>query len=239
MSSYQADGYLLGRFADSPTHRILLAALAEIRTGTLRPDFYFMGKPGRRDVKPRAFEYSDAIIDILHENNIVEFVGRAVGHPVTLVNVAIVDSLPPGYFTNWHADNFVPAVHKVIFYPAFGAPPSKRIDVLAGHIKPFGAGGWRERLSVNERVIRVESIVARHRVRSISSSDHEFLLVNTQTLHRTHKVTAGGDLRLLYSFRAPFTSVEDRKRYLSRSVGTLDDQLALEEQFRSREPHHA
>lgn len=231
MEAYQRDGYLLDRFADTPTHRALLNVLAEVRDEKLRPGFHFLNKWRRRDVKPRAWEYDPSVLGILHENKILDLVARVVGHPVSLVNVSIVESLPPGYYTNWHVDNFLPPVHKVIFYPRFGEPRAHRIDVLQGHVRTFrGDGSLRERIAVNKYVLEAEGQIARHRIRSVYSDDFDFLLVNTQALHRTCAVAPDQrELRILYSFRAPFRSVEDRKQYLSTAVGTLEDQFALEQ----------
>lgn len=233
MDTYRRDGYLIGRFPDSPTHRALMSVLDQVRNEKLRPGFHFLDKVGRRDVKPRAWEYDAAVLDILRDNKILDLVERAVGHAVQLVNVSIVESMPPGYYTYWHVDNFVPAVHKLIFYPSFGGPPARRIDVLEGHVKTFTtARPLREKILNNERLVRVEGHLAPHRVRPIYSDDHDFLLVNTQALHRTYGVTPGNrDLRVLYSFRAPFTSLADRKLYLSQAVGTLEDQFALEREM--------
>jgi hypothetical protein len=227
-AAYQKRGYLASMFGATRTRQKFLDTLCEIRDGRIRDGFYFKDRPVsfRRDFLPSAYEYSDVFLDILAENGIPELVNRAAGVELNLVNIAIVDSRPPGYFTSWHSDNFEKPIHKLIFYPRWSEVPRNRLQILEGHIRPVTGSpldiGYRWRS--NRYFNAIEPKLFFPRIRSIYSSDDYFVFVNTQTLHRAYDVAdASGALRILYSFRERFQSHDEKLRYVA-----ISDQTTLE-----------
>ena len=230
--SYVKSGYLTGSFVDTLTRHELVETLKNIQEEKFKDGFSFKRTDSsfRKDLRPNAYEYSDVFLKILAENNIPSLVRRTIGSDACLINIAVVDSIPPGYFTSWHSDNFEKPVHKLIFYPSFGQPKQKRLEILQGHIRPTSR--YSRRLLDNEYVRTWEPVVFKRKIASVFSSDSAFVYLNTQVLHRAFEVSdACGALRLLFSFRTRFLNSQEKRTYLELSDTTIEDIDALMAKF--------
>src|SRR5262249_29128500 len=231
---YKRNGYLIQSLIDSPVRKDFVNTLNDIQQEKFKEGFSFKNnlKSFRRDLIPNVYNYSDVFLNILAENNIPDLIKNTIGPDACLINIAVVDSIPPGYMTDWHRDNFERPIHKAIFYPCFGQPKEKRLEVLEGHIKPVNRILTSKYIRYVEQ--KWEPVLFKYRIKPVYSSDYEFVYINTQTLHKAFEVSGdNGALRILFSFRKRFTNNQQKEKYLELADTTIKDIDILVEKYDS------
>jgi hypothetical protein len=222
LQRYYMDGFLDCAFAPGPVHARLVERLRELHGSGPRAGFRWEEKyPHTRDLRPGAGEYDASVIDVLGESDVPGLLRRATGLQLWLAHVQIRVVLPGNSYMDWHRDTHyyggkltgsIPPMHKIIFYPAFGAPaPQLRI----------AAGSHRRVMPDQPRDLQQVSEAA---PRTVSSADERFLLFETSLLHSVvPERRPEGSLRVIYAFGqesqlAPFEgsrAVQERYRRLA------------------------
>lgn len=194
--------------------------LVNLRSGKIPEGYhwYDQSELNRQDIMPNSYSVDESVFGFLAENNVKSLIRDLLGDSYTLVNVGIVKSLPPGYMSSWHSDNYEKPIHKLIFYPSFGETGHPRFQYLRGRVK--GNKRWQ----YNKVIAKMEPVLFKHRMNTVYSSDDKAAFVNTQIMHRAMPTSEDkGAIRILYSFREPFENDDEIKRYLLSAKGTVDE----------------
>lgn len=198
---YHLDGYGIGTFADNADRAKLLATIRDIHAGNVKSGFEMQQKyKMSSDLKPNVYGYDPVFVDILFSNNISQVLKSATGKDLFLAHVQLRISYPEGgSYMSWHRDTHVyggqivgniPPVHKIIFYPTVDGVTDARLKVVPGsHRFVFG----------NKYVDFISALFGKKK--TISASDNEYLLFNTELFHHVvPEHNAKGSFRLIYSF---------------------------------------
>jgi hypothetical protein len=162
-------------------------------------------------------KYDAVLLDVLFDNGLPRLMQDFIGSSATLCYINAVTSLPPGYMTDWHSDGHLRIVHKILYYPTFDDKAEPCLQIIPGHTKP----PWisHSRIFTNRYSSRIETAIFKKQM--VSSSNENFVVLNTWTLHRAFPVTnPKGVFRLIYSFIEWFKDDEDRL-YTTEQPGTV------------------
>ncbi|HRH31621.1 MAG TPA: hypothetical protein PK950_03050 [Candidatus Paceibacterota bacterium] len=200
-ADYHLNGYAIGAFADNAERTKLLSIIRDIHAGTVRPGFEMQQKyKMSSDLKPNVYQYDPVFVDILFSNNIPEVLKSVTGKDLVLAHVQLRISFPEGgSYMSWHRDTHVyggqivgniPPVHKIIFYPTVDGVTDARLKVVPGsHRFVFG----------NKYIDFISALLGKKK--TISASDSEYLLFNTELFHHVvPEHNQKGSFRLIYSF---------------------------------------
>jgi hypothetical protein len=214
---YQNDGVISVNIKPSSD---LSEMLMRLSSGNTPKGYYWQDKSefNRQDIMPNSYSVDESVFNFLAENNIKSLIEQLLGDNYTLVNVGIVKSLPPGYMSGWHSDNYDKPIHKLIFYPSFNETGHPRFQYLKGRIK------GNSRLKYNKVIAKIEPMIFRKYMNTVYSSDYEAAFVNTQIMHRAMPTSEEkGAIRILYSFRERFDNDTEISEYLASAKGTVDE----------------
>jgi hypothetical protein len=212
--SYNREGILVRPFAKTPKLERLNALCRDIFEGRAKDGYgevvHYEGTA--RDVA-LDHNYDPVLLDILFENDLPRRMKEFVGPNATLYNINAITSIPPGYVTFWHTDDQPRMVHKIFYYPVFGDGPNSHpcLQVMPGN---FRSVHFRGRIFRNRFRVWIEDQFFRKQL--VTSSDDNFVVLNTTVMHRAVPVTEPqGSFRLMYSFIDWFRDEEERQAVTS------------------------
>ena len=199
---YYFDGYYRGSFAAGSTVDSILEISNELVQGRVKNGFYMKSKyPSTVDLRPLAFQYDPAFLDVIFENDIPNIINNLVGYPLTLAHIQLRVAHPVdnwSYMT-WHRDLYrhngsvvgpVPSSHKLIFYPKLNGKTEDILGILPGsHLRQHET----EREDKKYLSENAEKEVL------IQNSDSEFVFYNASMLHATKPNTISQP-RVIYNF---------------------------------------
>jgi hypothetical protein len=207
---YSMNGVLTRPFANTLTLQRLNALCREIFEGRIKKGYkekvHYEGMA--RDVGLN-HNYDPVLLDILFENDLPRLMQEVVGPNAVLYNINAITSIPPGYVTFWHSDEQARPVHKVFYYPVFDNDADPCLEVIPGHFRSL----WRSRSRIltNRYSSWIEATLSRKQM--ITSSNENFVVLNTCVMHRAVPVTKpSGVFRLMYSFVDWFKDEDERRR---------------------------
>jgi hypothetical protein len=159
-------------------------------------------------------DYDPVLLDALFENDLPKLMQDFVSPNVMLFFINAVNSVPPGYMTFWHPDGHVRPVHKIFYYPTWSDDAAPCLQVIPGHVKTAGLS--RNRIFSNKYSVGIEATLSKKQM--IKSSNDDFVVLNTCTMHRAVPVTkTDGVFRLMYSFIEWFKDNEERRSLMALS----------------------
>jgi hypothetical protein len=209
---YFSNGFLSLPLGSKPKHRELISLLCEIREGRLP------GRASWEEKQPKYFILRDLpdsldrlILDFIEESRLHERIRLLSGRAVVLADYAIVEHRTGIQLnTPWHRDTHfldklpagpVPASIKGYLYPAFEDRPLPRIQFCPGS----------HRFDLNSKDLD-HLVTTLGKKRTLHSSDQDFALFDTLTLHRVVPEPKGeSSLRLSFNFYVD--SPEQLERY--------------------------
>jgi len=84
------EGYSIHQFEKTETFKRYYKILEDINNNDLKEEFQFIEKyPFTKDLRPKAYEYDDSIIDVLIDAKVPEILRSIVAHDLYLHHVQI------------------------------------------------------------------------------------------------------------------------------------------------------
>jgi hypothetical protein len=198
------NGYLKSNFRENKTLSRLICVLEECFLGNLKSGFEFKSKyPNTFDLRPTVYEYDVAFVDILIENELPELIYKATQKDLCLTHIQLRKVLKGHSYMDWHRDTYfnggeligpLPPSYKLIFYPLHNRTSEPRLKILRGSAKCMNLGSIKG-IDLDRELLNLMSVDI------VNSSDNEFILFDTSSLHGAFTETHdNGSFRLIYTF---------------------------------------
>lgn len=196
-SDYYINGFEIGKLKENQR---LNAVLRKLMSEPLKEGYFWERKyPNTFDMRPKAYDYDESILDVLFSSGIHLLLQDYVASDMLLSHVQIRRSLPGPSYMDWHRDSYqydstivgnIPPTHKVIFYPKLDHDPEPKLKLAAkSHRRAFE--------TKKEDLLSISSA----NIETYSSSDDEFILFDTSIMHGViPDKHPEGSIRIIYSF---------------------------------------
>ena len=205
---YFINGYTRQCFSSSDALSRVIDIVRKITLeGDIEEGFSLEEKyPDTLDLRPNIFTYDDCFLQILEENNILNFIESIVGVRLFLshvqLRVAYPSSIGPDRsYMEWHRDTHfyqgvvrgnVPPVHKIIFYPDVYGSEEQVLGIVEGSHLRVSKDKSSDYRDLGDSSIKI-----------IKTSNSKYVLFNTLAMHSTLPVSADREMgipRLIYNF---------------------------------------
>lgn len=196
------DGYNIGFFKKGKILNQLVKATDEIFKEKIKDNFSLKEKyPFSKDLRPNVYEYDNAFVDILFENDLPKKFKETLGYDLFLAHIQCrnVSSNTNNSYMQWHRDTHfynkklggnAPPVHKIIYYPSVNDISECCLQV---------AKGTHLRMQANQKQDFHQ--LYNSEIDTVVSSNEKYIFFNTSILHFPIIPQEGdGNLRVVYSF---------------------------------------
>ena len=212
---YYRDGFIKLNFKNNKSLEEITENLISLYNGNIKDKFELISKyPGTKDLRPNVFDYNEAFLKILFDNQIPQKLFQLTGERLTLAHVQVRKSENEKSYMPWHRDMYfiddrivgnIPPGHKIIFYPKLPNTKSAGMQLLKGsHLCLF------QKQPADKFVLPGCSYLDQQLFQLLDTFEYkqskdEFLIFNTSLLHGAlPDAKEEGSIRLIYSFVRPF-----------------------------------
>ena len=221
-------GVSLHNFSKGESFEKYRSVLREIYDERLKEGFFFEDKyHATKDLRPKACEYDDSIVDVLVDSGIHQKMIDLFGYEMYLCHAQIRISSNQQEFSYmpWHRDTYIyedgkvvgptPPMKKIIYYPKFDDVDNTCLLLALGsHLKT--------------KHIKSEDIQQLNHlpITNIKNSTDQFVIFNTECLHHAVPPESKKQLRVIYSF-CPVGQLDhhDDKTAYEKYMRRLDEDI--------------